>query len=93
MLIVDAVSSLASAVIIEGTNDGLFVYSGTPVNGNPPILWAVSPGVTADPYGNTVTAVLGVGVPGGAGMQVDATGDVTLTGPDGSTVTEMPEQP
>jgi len=71
-------------IIVSGApNTGLFLYNGTPAAGNPPVLWAVAPGVTADPFGNTVAAVLGAGNPAGPSTQVDATGDVTLTGPGG----------
>jgi hypothetical protein len=34
---------------------GLFMYNGSPRAGNPPVLAAVSPGVTSDPYGNALT--------------------------------------
>jgi hypothetical protein len=40
-------------VIVFGTNGGVFLYSGTPGLGNPPILWDTLG--TADPYGNPVT--------------------------------------
>jgi len=43
---------LAHYVIIFGTAGGVFIYSGTPANGNPPIAWMTS--ATADPYGNTI---------------------------------------
>lgn len=47
-------------VIIEGTGQGsgLFIYSGAPGPANPPVLSAVAPGTTADPFGNPVIAVL-----------------------------------
>lgn len=47
-------------VIITGTGagSGLFIYAGTPALGNPPVLSAVAPGTTTDPYGNPVLAVL-----------------------------------
>lgn len=48
----------AREVIIFGAGGGLFIYSGTPALGNPPVLSAVAPGVTTDPYGNPVTPVL-----------------------------------
>ena len=41
----------ARLVIVSGTGEGLFVYSGNPGSGNPPID-SVSNSVT-DPYGNT----------------------------------------
>ena len=43
---------IAQYVIIFGAAGGLFVYSGTPALGNPPIF-AISTAAT-DPYGNTV---------------------------------------
>jgi hypothetical protein len=42
----------ARQVIVSGTADGVFVYSGTPGPGNPPI--AAMTGGDVDPYGNTV---------------------------------------
>ncbi len=50
----------ARQVIVFGPNDGLFVYTGTPRAGNPPVASIVAPGVTADPYGNTVASILEV---------------------------------
>jgi hypothetical protein len=48
-------------VIIFGTGiTGLFQYEGTPSHGNGPILWAVPPGVTTDPFGNTLPASGGI---------------------------------
>lgn len=50
----------ARLVIVSGTgaNSGLFVYSGTPALGNPPIFWATS--ATADPFGNAISSTSGV---------------------------------
>lgn len=42
---------VANQVIIQGSNDGLFVYSGTPANGNLIVSAAAMAGT--DPYGNT----------------------------------------
>jgi hypothetical protein len=57
---------LAQYVIVFGTAGGVFVYSGTPGPGNPPIAWLSS--ATADPYGNTLTpadnVVIGAGQDG-----------------------------
>ena len=51
----------ARVVIIFGTGEtGLFQYQGTPGPGNPPILWAVPPGVTGDPYGNPLPVSGGI---------------------------------
>ncbi len=70
-------------VIIFGTgpNFGLFIYAGQPSLGNPPVLWAVAPGVTADPSGNAVQAVFGIGTPGGPGVQIDQSGNITAGTP------------
>jgi hypothetical protein len=80
----------AQLVIISGASGGLFLYNGAPGPGNPPVLWAVPPGVTADPYHNPVSAVLGVGTPGGPQTLIDASGDVTLTGTSGNQLSLMP---
>jgi hypothetical protein len=47
-------------LIVGGTGPGtgLFIYSGTPGPGNPPIFWAS--GSTQDPYGNAITPTAGV---------------------------------
>lgn len=45
----------AFELILFGTGPrGVFVYSGTPALGNPPVIALTAPGVTKDPYGNTV---------------------------------------
>jgi len=46
---------IARVVIIYGTNQGVFLYQGTPGLGNPPVLSLTGPATTADPYGNPVT--------------------------------------
>lgn len=51
----------ANTVVVFGTNQGVFVYSGTPALGNPPIA-SMSSG-TLDPYGNTVKPQLEVKSP------------------------------
>jgi hypothetical protein len=53
-------NNLFQLLIVEGSGpgSGFFVYSGAPGPGNPPVLSAVAPGVTADPFGNPVTPVL-----------------------------------
>jgi hypothetical protein len=45
-----------SVVIVESgqPGTGVFVYSGAPAAGNPPIIWLTS--ASTDPYGNTLTA-------------------------------------
>lgn len=52
--------SVFQLLIVEGTGpgSGLFVYSGAPGPANPPVLSAVAPGTTADPFGNPVISVL-----------------------------------
>jgi hypothetical protein len=47
-------------VIVYGTGpgSGLFVYSGQPAAGNPPIFWAAS--ASTDPYGNALPSTTGV---------------------------------
>lgn len=49
---------IANKVIVFGPNDGVFVYSGTPKLGNPPIFWAGSG--PKDPYGNPLPSTAGV---------------------------------
>jgi hypothetical protein len=45
----------AFELILFGTGPrGVFVYSGQPAAGNPPVIALTAPGVTKDPYGNTV---------------------------------------
>jgi hypothetical protein len=53
-------NNIFQLLIVEGSGpgSGFFVYSGAPGPGNPPVLSAVAPGVTADPFGNPVTPVL-----------------------------------
>lgn len=51
-------------VIIFGNSPatGLFEYAGTPAPGNSPILWAVPPGVTSDPFTNSLAVSGGLAV-------------------------------
>lgn len=65
-------------VIGGGASSGLFVYNGTPALGNPPVFSVVAPGVTADPFGNTVAAVMEAGSIGTNFMQVDQFGNLLL---------------
>jgi hypothetical protein len=58
----------ARLVIVSGTNGGIFVYNGTAGLGTLVISLA-PPGVTADPYGNTVTPD-GLAVYGAAGQEI-----------------------
>jgi hypothetical protein len=51
---------LTKLVVIFGTGEtGWFEYNGTPALGNPPIAYAAPPGVTTDPYGNTLPTTNG----------------------------------
>jgi hypothetical protein len=52
----------ARLVIVSGPGDGVFVYSGTPALGNPPIAWMGSGLV--DPYGNILPSTTGVAASG-----------------------------
>jgi hypothetical protein len=87
------VAVVSPLVIITGTgaDSGLFVYNGQPAAGNPPVFWVVSPGVTADPFGNTVQAVMGVGTLGGPGLLIDQFGNLAMAGADGSLLELSPE--
>lgn len=76
---------IAQIIVIEGSGDGLFIYNGTAELGNPPILAAVAPGVTEDPFGNTVKAVLNIGNFSASHIGWDADGNQYLSGPDGNT--------
>lgn len=49
----------ARLVLVSGTGGGIFVYTGTPKLGNPPIFWATS--ASADPFGNTIPSTAGIG--------------------------------
>lgn len=48
----------ANTLIVFGTSGGIFVYSGTPGFGNPPIFYVS--GGTTDPYGNPITPTVGL---------------------------------
>lgn len=49
---------LANKVVVFGPGDGVFVYTGTPRPGNPPVAWMGSGNI--DPYGNTLPSTAGV---------------------------------
>lgn len=84
-------SIFARLVVIFGTGNarGLFVYNGKPANGNPPVFAVVAPGVTTDPYGNPVTAVMQAGIPGTGLTQIDAAGNILLSPASGSPVLQL----
>lgn len=50
---------IANTVVVTGTGGGVFIYSGTPGPGNPPVAWTSNGGLK-DPYGNALPAVSGV---------------------------------
>lgn len=70
----------AREIIVGGTGagTGIFIYNGSPGPGNKPVLAAVPPGVTADPFGNLVTAVMYIGALASSHIQWDQTGTTTL---------------
>jgi hypothetical protein len=83
---------IAQRVIIpsgaQGT--GLFVYSSSPPAKGNLITQIVAPGVTQDPFGDAVNAVLNIGTWSGAGallqhFGVDQQGRVYIVGTDGVT--------
>jgi hypothetical protein len=51
-------NQIINTLIVGGNAGGLFVYSGTPGLGNPPIFYASSQ--TTDPYGNSITPTVGL---------------------------------
>lgn len=53
---------LAQFVIVFGQTAGMFIYSGSPAPGNPPI-YSIS-NATSDPYGNTIKPGIWSGQPG-----------------------------
>lgn len=46
-------------VVIFGTGGGVFIYSGAPGPGHPPILYETAPGVLKDPFGNALPITTG----------------------------------
>lgn len=70
---------------IESGHGGVFVYDGVPMLGNSPILTIVSPGVTVDPYGNAVNAVLNIGPLNGGHTGFDLSGKQYFTDSGGTT--------
>jgi len=53
--------------VVDG---GMFLYSGTPGDGNPPVISITNPGTTEDPYGNTILPDLVVGQAGMGQVQI-----------------------
>jgi hypothetical protein len=70
----------------SGAGSGLFTYNGVPALGNPPIFSVVAPGVTTDPFGNTVLSLLNVGSLAGAHFGIDPTGSVYVANSAGKNI-------
>lgn len=76
-------NQVQNTIIVGGANAGVFVYSGTPASGNPPIFWATS--ATKDPFGNTIpqSSTAGIASPGtfvAGNMIVNTSGIFTYSG-------------
>lgn len=55
------VTLIIKSIILDASRgNGLFEYLGTGALGNGPILWAVPPGTTTDPFGNTLPVSGGI---------------------------------
>jgi hypothetical protein len=65
-------SIIGTDFIVENANGGVFVYSGTPALGNPPVAWMAN--TTTDPYGNSLPSTTGV-----AGTGTFQAGDTLIT--------------
>jgi hypothetical protein len=97
------VAVIAPLVIIESgkPSTGLFIYNGKPGLGNPPVLAAVAPGVTTDPFGNPLPLVggsppvLDVGnlAAGGARIGIDQFGDLVAHAAAGAEIWLLPGFP
>lgn len=86
---------IANKVIVFGTGGGVFVYSGTPGPGNPPI--ASISNTTTDPYGNATeiginayTVVSGVRVAIGLNQTMNGGTLGTLPGVTGQSIANAP---
>lgn len=51
-------NQVQNQVVVTGTNGGVFIYSGTPALGNPPVYWITNGGLK-DPFGNVLIAIQG----------------------------------
>lgn len=78
---------IANQVIIEGSNDGLFVYNGAPALGNLIASIAATPGT--DPYGNVYNAVFNIGNQQAAHFGVDNNGNVYIVNAANQNVIEI----
>jgi hypothetical protein len=66
--------TVAHIIIVSGPGGGVFIYSGTPGAGNPPVAW-ISNGTT-DPYGNALPNGAELGI---AGTGVFTAGNTLIT--------------
>lgn len=55
-------NQIVNTLIVGGAAGGLFVYSGTPALGNPPIFYASAQ--STDPFGNAITPTAGINAGG-----------------------------
>ncbi len=61
---------IAQYVVVFGANGGVFIYSGTPARGNPPV-YSIS-NATQDPYDNPVSPGIWAGPPGSIQVGIQA---------------------
>jgi hypothetical protein len=83
---ITAEGTITATTLVASGSGGVFVYSGTPGPGNPPIVAATS--AAADPFGNAIYGALqiGIGLAAGGGMVVSAEGDVSIANTAGTQV-------
>lgn len=77
---------LAQYVIVFGTAGGVFLYSGSPGAGNPPVAWMST--AAKDPYGNTLTPASDVVI--GAGQDGSPQAVLKLSGTSGEIEFPLP---
>lgn len=77
---------IANLIVIEGNPDGLFVYSGTPALGNPPVAMIVAPGTTTDPYGNPAASIAQFGNLAGSHLGIGNDGSLFLVNAAGKVI-------
>jgi hypothetical protein len=86
---ITAIGTITASTFIgnnfELDDTGFFFYNGTPAAGNPPVLTIVPPGVTADPFGNSVAPVLNIGDQQGAHAGFDDNGNLFFSNSSGTT--------
>ena len=74
--VVNAIQLLAGNTVIN--LNGMFIYNGTPAAGNIPIFVVAVPGVTTDPFGNSITAVVEIGQQSGGHWHWDSSGNLDV---------------